>query len=63
MSIILIAVAAVSGLLGQLQQAEIIVIIITLSALISFYNEFRASKMVEDLENTVSMKAVVTRDG
>ena len=63
MSIILIAVAAVSGLLGQLQQAEIIVIIITLSALISFYNEFRASKMVEDLENTVSMKAIVTRDG
>ena len=63
MSIILICVAAVSGFLGQPEQAEIIFVIIAVSVALGFYNEFRASKMVEDLANTVSMKAVVTRDG
>lgn len=63
MQIILIVVAIVSGLLGQPQQAEIIVIIIVLSAALGFYNEYRATKLVQDLESTVSIKAVVTRDG
>lgn len=63
MQLILIVVAVVSGLLGQPQQAEIIIIIIIISATLGFYNEFRATKLVEDLESTVSMKAVVTRAG
>jgi P-type Mg2+ transporter len=63
MQLILIAVAVASGLLGQPQQAEIIIIIIIISAALGFYNEYRASKLVEDLESTVSIKAVVTRDG
>jgi Mg2+-importing ATPase len=63
MSLILIGVAAVSGVLGQPLQAEIIFVIISLSVVLGFYNEFRASRMIEDLANTVSMKAVVTRDG
>ena len=63
MQLILIVVAVVSGLLGQPQQAEIIIVIIVLSAALGFYNEFRATKLVEDLESTVSLKAVVTRDG
>jgi P-type Mg2+ transporter len=63
MQIILIVVAVVSGLLGQPQQAEIILIIIIISAALGFYNEYRATKLVEDLESTVSIKAVVTRDG
>ena len=60
---ILIVVAVISGLLGQPQQAEIILVIIIISAALGFYNEYRASKLVEDLESTVSIKAVVTRDG
>ena len=63
MQLILIVVAVVSGLLGQPQQAEIILFIIILSAALGFYNEYRATKLVEDLESTVSLKAVVTRDG
>ena len=63
MQLILIVVALVSGLLGQPQQAEIIIVIIVISAALGFYNEFRATKLVEDLESTVSMKAVVTRSG
>jgi P-type Mg2+ transporter len=63
MQLILIVVAIASGLLGQPQQAEIILVIIIISAALGFYNEYRASKLVEDLESTVSIKAVVTRDG
>lgn len=61
--LLLIAVAVVSVFLGQAQQAEIILVIIALSGLLGFYDEFRASRMVEDLENTLTMKAVVVRDG
>ena len=63
MMLLLIGVAAASAFLGQPQQAEIILVIIGLSVLLGFYNEFRASRMVEDLENTITMKAVVVRDG
>ncbi len=63
MQLILIAVAVISGLLGQPQQAEIILVIIVLSAGLAFYNEFRATKLVQDLESTVTIKALVTRDG
>jgi P-type Mg2+ transporter len=63
MQLILIVVAVASGLLGQPQQAEIILVIIIISAALGFYNEYRASKLVQDLESTVSIKAVVTRDG
>ena len=63
MSIILVIVAVVSAFLGQPEQALIILVIIALSVVLGFYNEFRASRMVQDLENSVSIKAVVTRDG
>jgi len=63
MFVILIAVAVVSGFLGQPDQAAIILVIIALSVVLGFYNEYRAEKLVEELKKTVSMKAVVTRDG
>jgi len=63
MMILLIAVAVLSAFLGQSEQAGIILVIIVLSSLLGFYDEYRASRMVEDLENTLTMKAVVMRDG
>jgi Mg2+-importing ATPase len=36
---------------------------IALSAILGFFNEYRAEKTVEDLRQNVSIKAVVTRDG
>ena len=63
MSIILVAVAVISGFLGQPLQAEVILVVVVLSGLFGFYNEYRASRMVQDLESSVSIKALVTRDG
>jgi Mg2+-importing ATPase len=63
MSLILIGVALVSGFLGQPVQAEIILVIVLLSAILGFYNEYRAARMVQDLEGAVSIRALVTRDG
>ncbi|HVP22452.1 MAG TPA: magnesium-translocating P-type ATPase [Conexivisphaerales archaeon] len=63
MSLILVVVAILSGFLGQPEQAEIILVIMAVGVVLGFYNEFRATKMVQDLENSVSIKAVVIRDG
>lgn len=62
MFVILIVVAVISGFLGQPEQSAIILVIIGLSVVLGFYNEFRAEKLVEELKDTVSIKAVVTRD-
>ena len=63
MFLILLVVAFVSGFLGQPEQAVVILVIMGLSVVLGFYNEFRAEKLVEELQRSVSIKAVVTRDG
>jgi P-type Mg2+ transporter len=63
MFLILLAVAIASGVLGQPEQAAIILIIMGFSVVLGFYNEFRAEKLVEELQGSVSIKAVVVRDG
>jgi len=63
MFLILLAVALASGILGQPEQAAIILIIMVFSVVLGFYNEFRAEKLVEELQGSVSIKAVVVRDG
>ncbi len=61
--IILIICAVVSGYFGQMDQAILILIMISLSVLLGFYNEYKAEKTVESLQSKVSLKAVVIRDG
>ena len=63
MQLILVGVAILSGFLGQPVQAEVILVIVFISAMFGFYNEYRASRMVQDLESAVAIKALVTRDG
>jgi Mg2+-importing ATPase len=63
MFLILLAVALASGVLGQPEQAAIILIIMGFSVFLGFYNEFRAERLVEELQGSVSIKAVVMRDG
>jgi Mg2+-importing ATPase len=63
MQLILVGVAVLSGFLGQPEQAEIILVIVFLSAMFGFYNEYRAARMVQDLESAVTIKSLVTRDG
>ncbi len=63
MFLILLAVAVASGVLGQPQQAAIIIVIMAFSVVLGFYNEFRAARLVQELQGSVSIKAVVLRDG
>lgn len=61
--IILIASAVVAGLFAELEQSIAILTMIALSVLLGFYNEYKAEKIVENLRQSVSFKAVVTREG
>jgi len=63
MFLILFVVAVASGVLGQPQQAAVILGIMGFSVVLGFYNEFRAERAVEELQRRVSIKAIVMRDG
>lgn len=60
---LLIACAVVAGLFAELRQSIVILAMIALSVILGFFNEYRAEKVVEDLRQKVSFRAVVTRDG
>ncbi len=60
---ILIACAFVAGFFSGLNQAIVILSMIALSVVLGFYNEYKAEKIVENLRQNVSIKAVVTRNG
>lgn len=60
---ILIAAAVVAGVFAEPKQAIIILSMIALSVVLGFYNEYKAEKIVENLRQNVSIKAVVTREG
>jgi len=61
--VILIACAIIAGFFEQIVQSVAILSMIALSVILGFYNEYRAEKIVEDLRQAVSYKAVVIRDG
>jgi Mg2+-importing ATPase len=61
--VILVACAVIAGAYSELKQAIIILSMIVLSVVLGFYNEYKAEKIVENLRENVSIKAVVTRDG
>jgi len=60
---ILIACAVVAGFFAELEQSIAILSMIALSVVLGFYNEYRAEKTVDNLRKSVSLKAVVKRDG
>lgn len=60
--LILIACAAVAGFFGEPIQAVAIFYMIGISVVLGFFNEYRAERIVDDLKQRVSLKAVVTRD-
>jgi Mg2+-importing ATPase len=59
---ILFACAIVAGFFGQFEQSIAILAMIGLSVILGFYNEYKAEKTVQALRQSVSLKAVVTRD-
>jgi Mg2+-importing ATPase len=47
----------------EIRQSIVITVIIGLSVVLGYYNEYKAEKIIEDLRRTVSLRALVIRDG
>ena len=54
--------AVVAGFFDT-RQSIVIIVMIALSVVLGFYNEYKAERIIEDLRQKVSLKAVVIRDG
>jgi Mg2+-importing ATPase len=59
---ILIACASVAYFFAEPEQSIVILTMIGLSVALGFYNEYRAERIVEDLRQKVTIRAVVTRE-
>lgn len=63
MIIILIAAAVISGLLGDVTDTLIILVIVLLNSILGFYQEYNASRAMEALKRMTSLQAQVVREG
>jgi Ca2+-transporting ATPase len=63
MILVLMAAAAISGVVGDVKDTVVIVAIVVVNAVIGFTQEFRAEKALSSLKQLVPEQAVVVRDG
>ncbi|TRX03450.1 cation-translocating P-type ATPase [Flavobacterium gawalongense] len=63
MILILITAAVISGILGDVTDAVIILAIVVINAFVGFIQEYRAEKAMEALKNMVANHARILREG
>ena len=63
MILILLAAAIISGIIGDLTDTIVILIIVLLNAVIGFFQEYRAEKAMQALKQMAVTQAKVLRDG
>lgn len=63
MIVILLAAAIISGIIGDLTDTIVILVIVLLNALIGFFQEYRAEKAMQALKQMAVTQARVLRDG
>lgn len=63
MILILLAAAIISGLIGDLTDTIVILFIVLLNAIVSFFQEYRAEKAMQALKQMAVTQARVLRDG
>ncbi|WP_292433943.1 calcium-translocating P-type ATPase, PMCA-type [Methylobacter sp.] len=61
--LVLIFAAVVSATIGDLTDGAVILVVVTINALLGFYQEFQAEKSLAALKSMLGLQAAVRRDG
>lgn len=63
MILVLMAAAVISGIVGDMADTIIIIVIVLLNAIVGFIQEYRAERSMEALKKMAALQSQVTRDG